>query len=384
MKEFEYFMPVRLVFGRGKVSEAGALAARYGTKVMVVTGRSSTKKTGLLDKVITILKKEGLECLVFDKVEENPLTVLAAEGASEAIEAGCDVVLGLGGGSALDAAKAIAFMAVNEGSVSEYIYGRQGLGALPVIAIPTTAGTGSEADSLAMLTNPETKDKKSLKSPYIYPKAAVIDPELMATLPRHLVAATGFDALCHNIEAFAARRSNLISNQLAIKGIEIISTNLPRVYENPDDIEAWGNMALASTFGGMAIDAAGVALAHGLEHSVSGLLNVRHGEGLAAILVPFMEYSCQSACGKFAQIASALGEDVTGLSEAEAALGSIEGVKKLMRKIDLKFRLSDLGVRQEHIEWLAHNSMKTMAYAICNNPKVPDAEGLKTLYRLCL
>lgn len=384
MKEFEYYMPVKLVFGRGKVSEAGRLTAQYGKKAMIVTGRNSTKKTGLLDRVIGLLKKEGMEYLVFDKVEENPLTTLVEEGAGIARQEGCDVIVGLGGGSALDAAKGIAFLYVNEGNISDYIYGKPGTGALPVIAITTTAGTGSEGDSLAVITNPETKDKKSLKTPYIYPKVAVIDPELMVTLPKHLIAATGFDALSHCIEAFVAQRCNFIVEQLALKGIEIISSYLPKAYENPDDIEAWEAMALANTFGGMAIDSSGVALGHGLEHSVSGLLNVRHGEGLAAILTVFMEYSYSSAPAKFAQIARAMGEEVDGLSETEAALRSIEGVKKLMKKVGLEFSLGTLGVKEEHIGWLAENSMKTMIYAITNNPKVPDVEEIKSLYRLCL
>lgn len=384
MKEFEYYMPVRLIFGRGKVAEAGKLAAGYGKKALVVTGRSSTKRTGLLEQVLKLLEREGLSHCVFDKIDENPTTILVEEGTKLLLDKGCDVVIGLGGGSALDAAKGIAFLAANGGDISEYVFGKPGIGALPLIAITTTAGTGSEGDSLAVLTNPATKDKKALKSPHIYPKAAIIDPELMCTLPKHLIAATGFDALSHCIEAFVAKKGSFITDLLAITGIKNIGKSLPKAYKNPEDLEAWEDMAIANTFGGMALDMAGVTLAHGMEHSVSGLLNVRHGEGLAAIFPVFMEYTCKSAPAKFAQIAEALGEDIRNLTEAEAAQKSLEAVKKLMDEVGLCFSLGKLGVAEEHIEWLVENSIKTMTYAIGNNPRAADSEDLKELYRLCI
>lgn len=384
MTDFEYFLPVRLVFGCGKVSLAGKFAGEYGKRAMIVTGRNSTKKTGLLEKVTKYLKDENIESVVFDKITENPLTTVVHEGVEYAKKSNCDVIIGLGGGSAIDAAKGIAFMAVNPGDVSEYIFGRKGNGALPLIAITTTAGTGSEGDCLAVLTNPVTNDKKSLKTPYIYPKASIVDPQLMMTLPKHLIASTGFDAFCHALEAFISRRGNPISDALALKAIAIISENLPIVFDNPDDIDAWSNMALANTLGGMVIDSAGVALAHGLEHSVSGLLNVRHGEGLSAILPAFMEYSYPMAVTKFAQVAKAMGGNVEGFADEEAALRSIDAVRKLLEKVNLGFTLGKLGVKNEHIEWLAANSMKTMTYAIENNPRVPDVEEIKNLYLKCL
>lgn len=384
IREFEHYMPVKLVFGRGRISEAGKIIAEYGSKAMIVTGQSSSKKSGLMDKVTAGLERERVASIMFDHVNENPLTTLAEEGAAEARKLGCDVIVGLGGGSVLDAAKVIAFLAVNEGNASDYIFGKQGTGALPVIAITTTAGTGSEGDSLAVLTNPVTRDKKSLKSVYIYPKVSIIDPELMMTLPPYLIASTGFDALCHCIEAYVSRRNNPVTDQFAINGIEMIAKNLPKVYCDPQDIGAWEDMALANTYGGMVIDSAGVALAHGLEHPVSGLLNIRHGEGLAAIFPTFMEYSCPSSPSRFKRIAEALGEDVAGMDLKEGALKSLDAVKKLMAEIGLNMSLGKLGVKPEHLEWLAQNSLRTMSYAIGNSPRIPDAAEIAELYRWCL
>lgn len=384
MIDFNYYMPTKLLFGPGKVAGIGEIAKQYGKKALIVTGRTSTKKSGLLDRVVSYLKKEDIECFIFDKVQSNPLTTTTEEGATFAKQKGCDVVVALGGGSTIDAAKGIAFMAVNDGDVTDYIFGKAQSGALPIIAVTTTAGTGSEGDSLAVLTNPENNDKKSLKSQFIYPKVSIIDSELMTTLPKHIIAPTGIDVMCHAMEAYVAKNSNPLSEIMALKAIELVSKNLVSVYKNPNDLEAWSSMAFANTLGGMVIDASGVALAHGLEHPVSGLLDVTHGEGLAALLVTWMEYSYESSLEKFANIAKALGEDVSGLSIGDSAKKSIEGIKKLLSELNLTKKLSDLGVKEEHIEWLSNNALKTMIYAINNNPKVANLEEIKKLYHKCL
>lgn len=377
---FNYYLPVNLLFGPGKVSLIGKEVSRHGNKALIVTGRSSTKKTGLLDRVISYIESENVECFVFDKVEQNPLTTTVEEGVKYLKYNNCDIVVGLGGGSAMDAAKGIAFSAVNPGDVSQYIYGKPGNGALPVIAVTTTAGTGSEGDSFAVLTNPETKDKKSLRTPYIYPKASIVDPELMTTLPPHIIAFTGIDALCHAIEGYISKKSNPFSDMMALKAIELISSNLEKVYKDPRDIDSWCSVALGNTLGGMVIDMAGTALPHAMEHPISGLLNVVHGQGLAALTLPVMEFSYMSLPQKFVDIAKAMGEDVYGLSPEEDAARSMDAVKKLLEKVNLTPRLRDMGVLDEHIDWMANNSIKIMKAAIDNNPRVPNIEDIKEIY----
>ena len=192
--EFSYFMPVRLLFGANVIDQLGATAKSYGTHALIVTGRSSTKRSGLLDRSIALLEAAGVRATVFNKVEPNPLTTTVMEGAALAREQGCDLVIGMGGGSMMDAAKAVAFCAVNGGDVNDYISGgKQGTGCLPILEVPTTCGTGSEANPFAVLTNPETKDKKSLWGDLIYPKVSFIDPAqggaglggLRCPLPQH-------------------------------------------------------------------------------------------------------------------------------------------------------------------------------------------------------
>jgi alcohol dehydrogenase class IV len=382
--DFEYYLTVRLVFGCGKVARLGEAVAGYGRKALIVTGKNSSKASGLLDRAISYLEQKNVESIVFNQVEQNPLTTTVALGVEIVKKKKCDVIVGLGGGSALDCAKAIAFSGINPGDISDYIFGKPGLGALPLIAVTTTAGTGSEGDSLAVLTNPETKDKKSLKSPYIYPKVAIVDPELMTTLPPKVIAATGIDVLCHAMEGYVARRKNPISDSQAEKAIELIGRNLPIVFEDPANLRAWEGVAMANTLGGMIIDSTGVALLHALEHPLSGLLDVVHGQGLAAMLINFMEFSYRDAAERFCKIAAVMGADTRGCSAEEGALMSITAVRKLLESLNLTPRLADLGMTAEHVDWLAQNSFKIMKGNLENNPRVPNLQEIKDFYLQCL
>jgi len=383
MIKFDFHNPVRLIFGSGKLAMVGNVTKQYGTKAFIVTSGSSGR-SGLLQKVIDYIKSEGLECVVFDKITANPLTTMAHEGAALAKREKCDVVIGLGGGSAMDAAKAIAFMAVNEGDVSDYIYGKPGIGALPLILITTTAGTGSEGNNMGVLTNPENNDKKSLKSPFLYAKASIVDPELLLTLPKRSIAGPGLDALFHAIESYISKKSNPMTEMMSLQTIALITENLPKVYEDASNIEAWEKVALANTLGGMAIDAGGVTLPHALEHPVSGLFNVTHSEGLAALYIPIMKFTYLAAPQKFAMIAKTMGENIDGLSIEEAAAKSIECVSRLLARLNMTPTLGDFGITEEKLDWLTANALKTMNLPVENNPRVPTIAEIKEIYRQSL
>jgi len=375
-------MPVKLHFGCEKVELIGSICKKYGKKVLIVTGKKSTKKTGLLYRVIEYLKAEDLENVVFDEVQQNPLTTTVETGVKLAKQEGCDIVLGLGGGSAMDTAKAIAFSCVNEGDISDYIFGKQGHGALSIILVTTTAGTGSEADSIAVLTNPKTRDKKALKSPYIYPKESIIDPELMTTMPKKVIAATGFDALCHAIEGYLSKYANPITDALALDVIKRISENLPKVYNNPSDIKSWGNMAIANTMAGMVLDSSGATLIHGMEHPLSGLYNIVHGEGLAALMPTALEYTFAFAVKKCKNIVLAM--EYIDESDEIVPSKAKDVVIDLLEKINLKVSLKELGVKEEDVDWLTQNALKTMKHAIYKHPVVLDKNKIRQLYIDCL
>ena len=374
---FKYFLPVNIEFGSGKVAKAGELTKPYGKKALIVTGHSSAKKSGLYDKVKDSLKAEGIDSVLFDKVAQNPLTTTAAEGAAFAKENGCDVVVAIGGGSIMDCAKAIAFLAVNDGDVSDYIFGKKASDtALPIILIPTTCGTGSEGNGFAVLTNPDNGDKKSLRCNAIVAKVSIVDPECMMTMPKHVLASVGFDALCHNMEAYTSKIAQPFTDALSLYAVDLIAHNLVDVYKGTGSKESWEKITLASTIGGMVINTAGVTLAHGMEHPASGLKDIVHGKGLAALTPTIIESSYQGVPEKFAKLAKLFGGE-----KAEDLAGK---VRELLEAIELTCTLSDLGIEEKDIPWMAENCMKVSAPSIANNPVVFSQEEIAEIYKKAL
>lgn len=375
--KFNYCLPVNLIFGRGKVNTLGQETKKYGNKALIVTGRNSTKKTGLLDKAKKLLEDSGVETVIFDKVAQNPLTTTVYEGAGIAKAEGIDVIVGLGGGSIMDAAKSIAFMSKNDGDVSDYIYNRKrSYEALPIILVPTTCGTGSEGNSFSVLTNPDNKDKKSLRCNAIIAKASIIDPELMTTMPKHILASVGFDALCHNMEAYISKAAQPLTDMKALQGIELIGKYLVRAYNDSTDMEAYKKITWASTLGGMVINNAGVAAPHGMEHPASGLKDIVHGRGLAALTPVIYEESIDAAPEKFAVISKLLG----GTDEKDC----VKTIKKLLKDIDLDTTLGEQGITEEDIDWMAENCMKVSAPSMAAHPKEFTIDDIKKIYKKAL
>ena len=374
---FSFFLPVNVVFGCGKLKEVGNLTKPYGKKALIVTGKSSAKKSGIYDKVNESLKKVGIDTVLFDKVTPNPLTTTAIEGAKFANKNGCDVVVGIGGGSIMDCAKAIAFLSVNKGDINDYIFNKiQSDKALPLVLIPTTCGTGSEGNGFAVLTNPENGDKKSLRCNAIVAKVSIVDPECMMTMPKKVLASVGFDALCHNIEAYTSKISQPFTDALSLYAISLIADNLVDVYNGSEEKEAWEKITLASTIGGMVINTAGVTLAHGMEHPASGLKNIVHGQGLAALTPTIIEASYKGNRDKFGKIARIFG----GLTAEDCSMK----IRTLLKKLDLECKLSDLGITEEDIPWMAENCMKVSAASVKNNPIVFTKEEIAEIYKKAL
>ena len=370
---FNYNLPVNLLFGRGRSAEIGTEVAKYGKKVLIVTGRSSTKKSGLLDKTINLLDEAKVKYEVFDKVEQNPLTTTVYEGVEVIKETGCDVILGLGGGSIMDAAKSIAFAAKNSGDISEYIFGiKQGNDALPIVLVPTTCGTGSEGNCFSVLTNPETKDKKSLRTNVIIAKASIIDPELMTTMPKGILASVGFDALAHNMEAYVSKIGQPLTDMKALYGIKLLAENLIKVYKDSNDLDAWEKVSLGSTLGGMVIGVAGVTAPHGMEHPASGLYDIVHGKGLAALTPIIVEKSWESNIEKYSDISKLLG----GTGAKDCA----DSIRRFLEEINLKVTLGELGIGEKDVDWMAENCMKVSKPSIVNHPVEFTLEEIKDIY----
>ena len=386
--EFSYFLPVNIQFGWNKVDNVADFAAPYGKKALIGTGRTSAKKSGLYDRVVAKLDAAHIGHVVFDQVDANPLTTTALDGAALAKSESCDMVIAIGGGSIMDCAKGIAFMAVNDGDINDYIFNRKTSdNALPLIVIPTTCGTGSEGNGFGVLTNPETGDKKSLRCNAIVPKVSIVDPAVMGTMPSHVLASVGFDALCHNIEAYTSKTAQPFTDALAHYAVTLLAQYLVPLYKHVkataegkpavlNEIQltkAWESVTLASTIGGMVINTAGVTLAHGMEHPASGLKDITHGIGLAVIEPVAVEYTWSANPDKFGVLARIFNHgDGSELGEA---------LRLVVHDLDLTTNLTELGFTKKDIPWLVENVYVVATGNIANTVAEINRKDIEVLYK---
>ena len=389
--EFSYFLPVNIQFGWNKVDNVADFAAPYGKKALIVTGRTSAKKSGLYDRVVAKLDAAHIEHVLFDQVDANPLTTTALDGAALAKSESCDMVIAIGGGSIMDCAKGIAFMAVNDGDINDYIFNRKTSdNALPLIVIPTTCGTGSEGNGFGVLTNPETGDKKSLRCNAIVPKVSIVDPAVMGTMPPHVLASVGFDALCHNIEAYTSKTAQPFTDALAHYAVTLLAQYLVPLYKHVKAIangqeavlnkkqltKAWESVTLASTIGGMVINTAGVTLGHGMEHPASGLKDITHGVGLAVIEPVVVEYTWSANPEKFNSLARIFNHgDGSELGEA---------LRLMVHELDLTTNLTELGFTKKDIPWLVDNVYVVATGNIANTVAEVSRNDIEVLYKKML
>ena len=386
--EFSYFLPVNIQFGWNKVDSVAEFAVPYGKKALIVTGRTSAKKSGLYDRVVAKLDAAHINHVLFNQVDANPLTTTALDGAALAKSESCDMVIAIGGGSIMDCAKGIAFMAVNDGDINDYIFNRKTSdNALPLIVIPTTCGTGSEGNGFGVLTNPETGDKKSLRCNAIVPKVSIVDPAVMGTVPPHVLASVGFDALCHNIEAYTSKTAQPFTDALAHYAVTLLAQYLVPLYKHVKAIangqeavlnkkqltKAWESVTLASTIGGMVINTAGVTLGHGMEHPASGLKDITHGVGLAVIEPVVVEYTWSANPKKFNSLARIFNHgDGSELGEA---------LRLIVHDLDLTTNLTELGFTKKDIPWLVDNVYVVATGNIANTVAKISREDIEVLYK---
>ncbi len=369
---FTHYNPVELVFGPGTVDRIGSLVREHGGTALVVTGRSSMKKTGVLDQVLASLDEAGLEASVFDEVEPNPSFPTVDAGAEQAKE--CDLVIGLGGGSPMDAAKAIAIAAANNRPIADFYDGEEPLRTMPIFAVASTAGTGSEVDRYFVLTNPDSKEKHGWGHRSTYPAGAIVDPAVMQTMPPRLTASTGLDAFFHALETSISLNATPITDIYATAALRRIIDALPAAYRDGGDMAARESMALASALAGMAIDGGGVTMLHGLEHPVSGHLDVAHGAGLAALSISYIERVGSACPDRFRRIAALFDRESDG-----PVAGTVAGLRELLQAVDMDVGLSDLGVPADLVDQLTEDALKGGQAAA--TPCELDATDIREIYR---
>lgn len=373
-------MPTHIVFGSGKAKEAGSYVKTLGKTALVVTGKTSAKKMGYTDMVVDSLKKFGVESIIFNEVESDPSTNTVDLGAKIAKENNVDVVVGLGGGSAMDAAKGIAFVAKNEGSITDYLEGKRGIGALPIVLLTTTAGTGSEANNTAVFTNSDTKIKKSFRSLDLFPKYSIVDPELMLTLPKDVTASTGIDVFFHAFEAYIGKRSQPMTEIVALEAIRLVEQNLLKVYEDGSNLECREKMAWANTLAGMAINLSGTCGIHALGQTIGGLYDIAHGKSLSAVACSFMRFSAPEILDKILRVAEIFRIETKKSPKEKVAEDFIKTFENLLKELNLPRHITTFGVKKHDVDMLAEITLRTRKSSLMSSPKTPTFDQIREMF----
>ena len=339
--------PNRIIFGTGVAGEIGELAAAYGKRVCVVYGGTSSVKNGNLDRVVNSLISAGEKVEKVGGVSHDPDENLVTKAVARIGEFKPDVIIGLGGGSVIDVGKAASILITNGGSVSDYWKGKEFLKqSVPYIAVPTTAGTGSEVTKNAVITSNDRSFKKSIRSEYMIPDIALVDPSLTLGAPENVTVSTGLDALIQNIEAYTSKNAGPITDTLALRGIELSGKYLKKATTNPDDLEAREALSLASLYGGITLANAGLGLAHGLSHPIGIHFGLPHGKACAVVMAKVMEYNYPSRKERYDRIGMLL----SGRPNA------VEAFNELTDSFGISRHLSDYGIKGEDIPMLVEGS----------------------------
>lgn len=360
-QNFNYFQPTEIRFGAGRLKELGEVAKRFGKKALLVTVPIFPEFENTYTKAQKSLHEAGLEVAHFDGVIPNPTVEIVSRGAELAKKFGAEVIIGLGGGSSLDTAKAIAVEATHPGTCWDYLYFRETQPTdktLPIIAVPTTSGTGSHVTQVAVVTNPAGRNKSALYNSILYPRVAIVDPELMLTMPPQITAVTGFDAFTHAFESYINPNGSPYTDLLATEAISIIVQTLPEAVKKGQDIEVRTRIAWADTLAGLSIANAGVTLPHGIAMAMSGLYpHIAHGQALASVYPAIMRFSWKYAKEKFAFLGRQLRPEEKDLSDDSAAVMAAEALEDFLQTIGLRKTLKDLGIPEEELDLLAERSL---------------------------
>lgn len=365
---FNFHIPTKILFGAGQLNQLAKIPLPGKKALIVISCGPSVKKNGYLNRVLNLLKENNTEAVVFDKIIPNPIKKHVMEGAELARKEHCDFIIGLGGGSPIDSAKSIAIMAKNPGDYWDYISAGSGKGkpvtngVLPIVAITTTAGTGTEADPWTVITHEELNEKIGYGITETFPTISIVDPELMLTVPQHLTAYQGFDAFFHAAEGYISKIANPVSDVFALKSIQLINTFLPAAISNGTDIEARTQVALANTLSGLVESTSSCTSEHSMEHALSAFYpELPHGAGLIMLSKAYFTFFADKAPERFIDMAVAMGKNTAGVPPEKQPLLFVEALVELQKKCGVaELRMSDYGIKQEEISAYTKNAFDTM------------------------
>lgn len=362
---FQYFMPTKILFGKGQLGKLHKQKLPGKKAMIVISSGGSVKKYGYLARLQEQLDKAGVSSIIFDKILPNPILAHVMEGAELAKKEQCDFMIGLGGGSSMDSAKAIAIMATNEGDYWDYVTSGTGKGLpipnepLPIIAITTTAGTGSEADPWLVTTHEERNEKVGFGYEKTFPMLSIVDPDLMMSVPPRLTAYQGFDALFHSTEGYINKIANVMSDMHALKAIELLGRSLAKAVNVGEDEDARADVALANTLSGIVESTSGCTSEHSMEHALSAFHpKLPHGAGLIMLCEAYYTYFIEKgiATQRFIDMAKALGKK--DAQEPMDFVKALQELKVACHVDDLK--MSDYGISFDRMEEYAKNAYETM------------------------
>ncbi|OPG99708.1 lactaldehyde reductase [Chryseobacterium mucoviscidosis] len=380
MATHAYYVPPVNLMGRGCLQEAGKLIQNMGIHKALVVSDRRLISCGVAEQVLSILRKSGLDYVIYDEVQPNPTCQNVHDGLQVFQDHGCDAIISIGGGSPQDAAKGIGIVATNGGHIREY----EGLHqskhkSVPLVAINTTAGTSSEVTMNYVITDEERKVKMVMVDRNSLVDLSVNDPELMLSKPASLTAATGMDALTHAVEAMVTPGGFTVTSATAAAAVELIFEYLPRAVKDGSDLEAREHMTYACFLGGIAFNNAGLGYVHAMAHQLGGVYDLPHGVCNAMLLPYVEEMNAKHVPGKFRHIAKAIGMDVKGRSDEECSDYVIEAIRQLSKEVGIPEKLSELGVKDPDVEWLADNAIKDACAP--SNPYEPSKEEVMELFR---
>lgn len=369
MIEFNFSIPTKVLFGLGKLDELKREPLPGHFALVVISDGNAIKQNGCLDRVLAALKHQGIEYLLFDRIHSNPSKASVMEAAQIARDNFCDFVIGIGGSSAIDAAKGAALMARNPGDLWDYIVTGSGKGkpvknkALPIVAVVTTSGSGTEANPWMDVTDEALHEKIGFGVPSTFPTLSIVDPELIVTVPPFLTAVQGFDAFFHAAEGFIAKNATPISEAFSLQVIRLISKNLPQAVRNGSDLEARTNIALAGLLSGMVQVTSSCTSEHSMEHAMSAFHpDLQHGAGMLMISESYFSFFAKYVPDRFIKMAHMMGEVTDGLPEEEKPYAFVRALRRLKEKCGVDhLKMSDYGIQADEMEKLARNAHKTMS-----------------------
>ncbi len=378
-RTYTWQIPTKLVFGPGAARKAGEELKGLGARKALITTDRGVLAAGVLSGVLESLEAAGVGHAIFDGVEPNPSIRCAEQAAALFRKEQCDSLLGVGGGSSMDTAKLVGAVVAHPTVALRDMEGRGKVvnPIPPLIAIPTTCGTGSEVTLVAMVTDLERHYKMGVGSPHLFPKVALIDGSLLTKLPGPTVAATGMDALCHALESYTNLNTNPICDALDLQAISLIGRWLRPAVANAN-LEAMSYMVLASTMAGMGFANTRLTVLHAMSHPVSGFYGVAHGIANAVLLPHVMEFNLIGNARRFADVAVALGEDISGLTEMEAARLSVQAVRELSRDVGIPETFAPFGVTGEHLDAMIEDTFKNAGIPL--NPVRVTRDSVREMF----